>query len=39
MLLHATELRLPHPVSGEELIIRAEEQEVFRRGREVLGLA
>ncbi|RMD98535.1 MAG: pseudouridylate synthase [Bacteroidetes bacterium] len=38
MLLHAAELRLPHPVSGEELIIRAEEQEMFRRGREVLGL-
>lgn len=38
MLLHAAELRLPHPVTGEEVIIRAEEQEVFKRGREILGM-
>ncbi len=38
MLLHAAELRLPHPASGEEIAIRAEEQEVFKRGREILGM-
>ncbi|MAT54630.1 MAG: hypothetical protein CMN32_09120 [Saprospirales bacterium] len=39
LLLHAVELRLTYPVSGEELTSRAVEQEMIRRWREVLGLA
>lgn len=36
-MLHAAELRLPHPVSGESLTIRAEAPAEFRRVLHLLG--
>ena len=38
MLLHAAELRLPHPCTGTEISIQAAEQEAFLHAREILGL-
>lgn len=38
MLLHASELRFPHPLSGADLCIRAGLQAEFRRSLDLLGL-
>lgn len=38
MLLHAAALRLPHPASGEEIVIQAGEREPFLQARAILGL-
>ncbi|GAB4351069.1 MAG: tRNA pseudouridine(65) synthase TruC [Gammaproteobacteria bacterium] len=37
LLLHAVELALPHPTSGEELVIQAPLEERFQRTVEALG--
>lgn len=37
MLLHASELRFSHPVTKQDIIIKAEIQSEFRRAYEILG--